>query len=477
MITLFRRFLLAGGPLLIGVWFLLPAGLERNALYAVVGALSVAANAVAARHWRSWPWALFAAGQACAVAGDLLWLYYENIAHIDPFPSPADGFYLAEYPLLTLALLLLSRRHRTADDHLARLDSTMLVAGLALPYWVLLIAPALAGGDSTLGTLIGLGYPLGDVLLLAGVVRLLLVAGTRNTSFRLITLAVLTLLTADVTFTFAENTTLGTMAFLASYLFWGVGALVPSAGSIGDPAPRPQVLTRRRLVVLTGAVLLSPGILIVQLLAGLEPSTWAVALTSAALFVLVVTRMAGMVRRLEEQAGQLEIQARRLDELARTDTLTGLPNRRTLDAQIVRDMDSTTARRTPFPVAMLDLDHFKRYNDTHGHQTGDDLLAGAARSWSLLLRDGDTLARYGGEEFVLLMPGRTEEDAARLLDRLRIATPDLQTFSAGLAVWDGTEPPDVLMRRADLALYAAKEAGRGRVVRAAPARPAAHPLQ
>ncbi|WP_307249244.1 GGDEF domain-containing protein [Catenuloplanes indicus] len=463
---MFRRFLLIGGPLLIGLWFLLPAGLERNVLYAGIGALSVAANAVAARHWRSWPWALFAAGQACAVAGDLLWLYYENIAFIDPFPSPADAFYLAEYPLLTAALLVLSRRHRTADDHLARLDSTMLVAGLALPYWVLLIAPALSSGESTLGTLIALGYPLGDVLLLGGVVRLLVVSGARNTSFRLVTAAVLTLLIADVTFTFAENTTLGTMAFLASYLFWGVGALVPSAGTIGDPAPRPQTLTRRRLAALTGAVLLSPGILIVQLLAGLEPSTWAVALTSAALFVLVVTRMAGMVRRLEEQAGQLADQARRLDELARTDSLTGLPNRRTLDAQIVRDMAAARAGRHPLPVAILDLDHFKRYNDTRGHQAGDDLLAGAAMAWSLLLRDGDTLARYGGEEFVLLMPGRTGDDAARLLDRLRIATPDLQSFSAGLALWDGTEPPDELLRRADHALYAAKEHGRGRVVRA-----------
>ncbi|MDR7274938.1 GGDEF domain-containing protein [Catenuloplanes atrovinosus] len=477
MITLFRRFLLIGGPVLLGVWLLLPAGLERSALYAGIGALSVAACAVAARHWRSWPWALFAAGQGCAVAGDLLWTYYADIAHIDPFPSAADAFYLAQYPLLTVALLLLARRHRSADDHLAQLDSTMLVAGLALPYWVLLIAPALAEGDSTLGTLIALGYPLGDILLLAGVVRLLLVTGSRNTSFRLVTVSVVTLLVADVTFTFAEDSTLGTMAFLGSYLIWGVGALVPSAGAIGDPSPRAQTLTRRRLFTLSGAALLAPGVLIVQLLAGVEPSTWAVAITSAVLFILVVTRMAGMVRRLEEQARQLATQARRLDELARTDTLTGLPNRRTLAAQLVRDMATTRAVHAPFPVAILDMDHFKHYNDTRGHQAGDDLLAGAAMAWSLLLRDGDTLARYGGEEFVLLMPGRTEDEAARLLDRLRIATPELQTFSAGLALWDGEELPDHLLHRADVALYAAKNGGRGRVVRAVPDRPGAHPLQ
>ncbi|MFI5842027.1 GGDEF domain-containing protein [Catenuloplanes sp. NPDC051500] len=473
---MFRRFLLIGGPLLIAVWLLLPDGLPRDVLYAVIGALSVAANAVAARRWRSWTWGLFAAGQGAAVVGDLLWLYYANIAHTDPFPSAADGFYLAEYPLLTLSLLMLARRHRTADDRLARLDSAILVAGLALPYWVLLIAPALTDGGSTFGTLIALGYPLGDVLLLAGVVRLLLTAGARNPSFRLVTAAVLTLLVADVTFTFTEDTVGGTVAFLASYLFWGVGALLPSAGSLGDPVPRSPILTHRRLITLTLAVLLAPGVLIMQLLIGVAPSTWAVALSSAGLFVLVVARMAGMVRRLEEQAGQLSEQARRLDELARTDMLTGLPNRRTLAAQLVRDMASTAADGTPLSVAIFDLDHFKRYNDTLGHQAGDDLLAGAAAAWSLLLRDRDTLARYGGEEFVLLMPGCTEEEAAGLLDRLRRATPDGQTFSAGLAVWNGVDRPDDVLHRADTALYAAKAAGRNRMTRA-PSPAGARPLQ
>nr|BFE81101.1 hypothetical protein GCM10020093_037020 [Planobispora longispora] len=198
-----------------------------------------------------------------------------------------------------------------------------------------------------------------------------------------------------------------------------------------------------------------------QLVAGVEPSTWAVAITSAILFVLVVVRMAAMLRRMQEQA-------RRLDEIARTDTLTGLPNRRTLDAQLAREYDRAARGGTPLTLALLDLDRFKRFNDTYGHQAGDELLAGAATAWSLVLSSGDMLARYGGEEFVLLMPGRDLDGAEHLLSALRLVTPEKQTFSAGLARWDGRESPLELLRRTDKALYAAKEAGRDRVVRADP---------
>nr|WP_260408147.1 GGDEF domain-containing protein [Planomonospora venezuelensis] len=169
-----------------------------------------------------------------------------------------------------------------------------------------------------------------------------------------------------------------------------------------------------------------------------------------------------MLRRLQDQA-------RRLDEIARTDTLTGLPNRRTLDAQLVRAYERAARDGTPISLALLDLDRFKLFNDTHGHQAGDELLAGAATAWSLVITNADMLARYGGEEFVLLMPGRGLEDAEHLLAALRVVTPQGQTFSAGLALWDGRETPLELLRRADTALYAAKEAGRDRAVRAAPA--------
>ena len=106
------------------------------------------------------------------------------------------------------------------------------------------------------------------------------------------------------------------------------------------------------------------------------------------------------------------------------------------------------------------VDHFKNYNDQQGHQAGDRLLKQLAGAWSNELRTSDTLARYGGEEFALLLPTCSIERAIDVVARLREATPDGQTCSAGIVYWDGTEAAADLIGRADHALYEAKRAGR-----------------
>jgi diguanylate cyclase (GGDEF)-like protein len=113
---------------------------------------------------------------------------------------------------------------------------------------------------------------------------------------------------------------------------------------------------------------------------------------------------------------------------------------------------------------MLDLDRFKAFNDHHGHQAGDQLLAATAVAWRPALRATDTLARYGGEEFAVLLPHSDEEGARTVVERLLAAVPLGQTASAGIAVWDGAETADQLLARADAALYAAKGAGRARAL-------------
>jgi diguanylate cyclase (GGDEF)-like protein len=115
-------------------------------------------------------------------------------------------------------------------------------------------------------------------------------------------------------------------------------------------------------------------------------------------------------------------------------------------------------------VAMIDLDHFKRFNDTYGHPAGDKLLRAAALNWRGHLRSIDQLARYGGEEFIVLLPVADGEQAVGVLERLRIVTPSGQTFSAGVAVWNGAETAAELIARADRALYQAKTSGRNRTV-------------
>jgi diguanylate cyclase (GGDEF)-like protein len=156
----------------------------------------------------------------------------------------------------------------------------------------------------------------------------------------------------------------------------------------------------------------------------------------------------------------------RLEETARTDDLTGLPNRRAWELELPRELSRAKRDERPVCVAMLDLDRFKRFNDDRGHQAGDRLLKRAAAAWSEQLRASDMLARYGGEEFAVLLPGCTIGDAGALLERLRLAMPEAQTVSAGVACWDGSESPEELVGRADAALYQAKREGRDCLVAA-----------
>jgi diguanylate cyclase (GGDEF)-like protein len=156
----------------------------------------------------------------------------------------------------------------------------------------------------------------------------------------------------------------------------------------------------------------------------------------------------------------------RLEIAARTDDLTGLLNRRAWDEELGRELARADRSGTALCVAILDLDRFKLYNDTHGHQAGDRFLKQIAGQWSQSLRTGDILARYGGEEFALALPGADREGSIKLLERLRRVTPKGERVSAGVVQWDGRESEHELIARADQALYGAKRTGRDRIVSA-----------
>jgi diguanylate cyclase (GGDEF)-like protein len=149
-----------------------------------------------------------------------------------------------------------------------------------------------------------------------------------------------------------------------------------------------------------------------------------------------------------------------LEKIARTDELTGLPNRRAWHEELPRELARAARSGEPLCVAMLDLDHFKRFNDDYGHQSGDRLLKQVAGAWNGELRPTDMLARYGGEEFALALPACPADEAFAVVERLRSVTPSGQTCSAGIACWDGWESAAELLERADRALYEAKRRGR-----------------
>lgn len=173
---------------------------------------------------------------------------------------------------------------------------------------------------------------------------------------------------------------------------------------------------------------------------------------------------AGQTAALVERADLLA----RLEALARTDPLTGAANRRALDENLERILAATRRSRRPVSIVMFDLDHFKQYNDSRGHQVGDALLRDVVASWRTELRPVDEIARYGGEEFLVILPECDLATAGAIAERLRAVVPDAQTVSAGVATWEPSESPDDLIARADAALYTAKNAGRDRMVLATP---------
>lgn len=167
---------------------------------------------------------------------------------------------------------------------------------------------------------------------------------------------------------------------------------------------------------------------------------------------------------------------KRIEELSELDDLTGSFNRRCIMGVLDEEIARARGSQTPCSVALIDLDWFKRINDTYGHPTGDEVLRTFAITVFANIRPIDKFGRYGGEEFLLLLPDTSGEGAARILDRLRATIADLDwsafspgmqvTISAGIATLKPNETPDIVLARADNALYAAKARGRNRIASA-----------
>lgn len=188
----------------------------------------------------------------------------------------------------------------------------------------------------------------------------------------------------------------------------------------------------------------------------------------------VMRRMEELMVENERVATELREANAKLSELAATDSLTGLSNNRAFREALGRELARAQRAGTPVAVIMMDIDFFKRVNDTHGHAAGDEVLLSVAQSLRGALRAGDLAARYGGEEFVLLLPGTLLAGACVVGERLRhaIETSPVElndgtqlavTASFGCALARGTSDASGVLARADAALYAAKRGGRNRV--------------
>jgi diguanylate cyclase (GGDEF)-like protein len=189
-------------------------------------------------------------------------------------------------------------------------------------------------------------------------------------------------------------------------------------------------------------------------------------------------KLIAIVETLRDMTDQKRAEAA-LKTLAASDGLTGLANRRSFDQTLTAEWSRAERTKKPLSLALVDVDHFKLYNDLHGHQKGDECLrAVASILGETALRPADLSARYGGEEFAVVMPETDQKAAVKVAERLRGTLAKLQlahgeagarpnvTFSIGIAtrIPDETVCADWLLMKADEALYAAKHAGRNRVV-------------
>lgn len=187
-----------------------------------------------------------------------------------------------------------------------------------------------------------------------------------------------------------------------------------------------------------------------------------------------------LIRAQALKSGELQQVARRLTEksenyqqAALTDSLTGLQNRRYFDDALAEYLEEFGRIGRPIGVMIIDLDHFKAVNDTHGHDVGDEVLKRLGDCLMDFTRFHDIVARLGGEEFAVVAPNLDTHALMRLAERIRQAVSEMQistgnvtlrvTASVGIASWDGIEDGNSLVKRADANLYAAKNNGRNRV--------------
>ena len=304
--TLQQAYLAANVPLVVAI-FLLPG--YHTYLWGGMGlAATVAVVVGVARHHPRHPgaWVLVALALATFIAGDVTydvltkWLHKPN-----PFPSVADIFYLATYPLLGAGLFSMVRARRREPDAGALLDALTVTLSALLLSWIYLIQPYVhAHGMTLIAKAISIAYPLGDILILCVLVRLLSAGGLRNVSFAFMSAGAIGLLVADVVYGWIQlngNWAVGgptDLGWVAFYVCWGAAALHPSMRQLTEQQPRRyRQLSSFTLVALAAVTLVAPLLLVERVLAsGKATDAAMIGATSALLFALVIARLAGLAR-------------------------------------------------------------------------------------------------------------------------------------------------------------------------------------
>jgi len=428
----------------------------------------------------------FLAGALLALSlGESLWVYFDLFTNVSPDASIADLCYYVFYALSGVALLRQANWSlRSGKAAGALLDSVIIVGVVGLYAWRVFLAQIVLDSSQPLLTrLVSLSYPLLDLSLL--VLILIVLGGKRMTSFLALYLTGVALyIGADLNYAFLNSRQAYTAGTWLDAL-WTVGTVALALGGALPLAPSLQrsqgqwdlpAFFQRGLVVLPYLAGLASAALLILCVQRPSLATPGVVWGTVLLFGIVMLRQALALREntlltqaLMASTEHLEQSRILLTHQAFHDVLTGLPNRALLQDRLKQALTGRLSQH--LSVLCIDLDGFKSVNDRLGHAAGDALLIEASRRMKETLREGDTLARMGGDEFTVILcsldePQNAELVAGRLLRSLErpfeVEGEQVSvTASVGISMADWNErDAELLQRRADLALYQAKAAGK-----------------
>ena len=421
----------------------------------------------------SMPWMFLAAAQLAWVTSFVLATLGARVWHSDDLLA-SNAAYLLGYPLIGLGLFGLQRRRSPRHDRTGMIDASIIAIGITVVIWVYVLSPyTTVDGYSMVDRITALAFPIGDIVLLAAAARLLVSRGARSISFVCLLGFVFATVAGDCLNLFLSLR--GTYQpggwtdsfWVVGYVLLGLAAVHPSASLVETKA---QIVDARitwpRLVALTTASLLAPGVLIVQHIRHAATELSVVATSTVFLFVLVIARMWQVTKALERSRAQSMY-----DSLH--DSLTGLANRSLFHQTIKTNLEREPGINPRVALLYVDLDDFKIINDTLGHEAGDKVLREVGKRLAVSVRVTDTVARLGGDEFAIVLIEPDPQALPAIADRLLQALhepvqlgDELRTVSAsiGLVMDDlRMNDPELLLRRADRAMYDAKRHGKGKV--------------
>jgi diguanylate cyclase len=436
---------------------------QRDWLYVVVAAMAVGvafAGLRVNRPAKPLGWYLVVAGFAGWVLGEAMWTVEAYVTMPTQYPVWSDALYLPSYLVIVAGLLVMLWLHRGTDSRGSFLDGTIIATGSAVFVTSVLIVPLTKDDSYTRwGVAVSAAYPVGDVMLLVAAMLLWATPGIRSRSFVWLFASLLATFIPDLAWAAFDHDPperLANAIWLLVYVLLAFAAAEPSMRLLGKSTTSGYgtKTSRRRLALLAIGLIMPACAMLTQDASNGLPLVGA---GTVLISLLILARMAGLLNVIQAQAVQLAA-------LANRDALTGAPNRRTWDHELSAACRDSKENGAPLAIAMLDIDHFKRFNDRHGHQAGDLLLREAVAAWSEVLGDRGILARYGGEEFAVLLPQHGVDDAVNVVYALRAVTPSNQSFSAGVTIWDPATEPSAALAQADRCMYDAKRAGRDRVV-------------